>query len=139
MGNNNGSGGFVLGLFVGAVIGGMAGLLLAPKPGAQTRADLLEMGDAWRTRADEIAAQMAAEMRARGVPDMSAVGDRVGPAVDSLRERVSTTLGAGSEAGTGAVASARQGVGAVGTRTRMAAGSDSDQSEEGTAQKNLDN
>ena len=137
MGNNNGSGGFVLGLLVGAVIGGMAGLLLAPKPGAQTRADLLEMGDAWRTRADEIAAQMAAEMRTRGVPDLSAVGDRVGPAVDSLRERVSTTLGAGSEAGTGAVASAHQGVGAVGTR--MAAGSDSDQSEEGTAQKNLDN
>jgi gas vesicle protein len=113
----------------------MAGLLLAPKPGAQTRAELMEMGDAWRTRADEIAAQMAAEMRTPGVPDLSAVGDRVGPAVDSLRERVSTTLGAGSEAGT--VASARQGVGAVGTR--MAAGSDSDQSEEGTAQKNLDN
>ena len=134
MGNNNGSGGFgsggfVLGLFVGAVIGGMAGVLLAPKPGAQTRADLLEMGDAWRTRADEIAAQMAAEMRTRGVPDLSAVGDRVGPAVDSLKERGSTT-GADREAGTGAV-SARQGGGAV--RTRMSAGSDSDQSEEGTA------
>ena len=136
MGNNNGSGGFgsggfILGLFVGAVIGGMAGVLLAPKPGAQTRADLLEMGDAWRTRADEIAAQMAAEMRTRGVPDLSAVGDRGGPAVDSLRERVSTTLGAGSETGTGAVASAGQGVGAMGTR--MAAGSDSERSEEGTA------
>jgi gas vesicle protein len=131
MGNNNGGGGFVLGLFVGAVIGGMAGLLLAPKPGAQTRAELMEMGDAWRTRADEIAAQMAAEMRTRGVPDLSAVGDRVGPAVDSLRERGSTTLGAVREAGTGAVASARQGVGAV--RTKMTTGSDSDQTEEGTA------
>jgi gas vesicle protein len=131
MGNNNGSGGFVLGLLVGAVIGGMAGLLLAPKPGAQTRAELLEMGDAWRTRADEIAAQMAAEMRTRGVPDLSSVGERVGPAVDSLRERGSTTLGAVREAETGAVASARQGVGTV--RTRMSPGSDSGQAEEDTA------
>ena len=89
------------------------------------------MGEAWRTRADEMAAQMAAEMRSRGVPDISAVGDRVGPAVDSLRERGSTTLGAVREAGSGAVTSARQGVGAM--RSRVSAGDDSDQSEEGTA------
>ena len=131
MGNNNGGGSFALGLLVGAVVGGIIGLLLAPKPGSQTRAELMEMGDAWRTRADEMAAQMAAEMRSRGVPDISAVGDRVGPAVDSLRERGSTTLGAVREAGTGAVTSARQGVGAV--RTTISSGGDSDQSEEDTA------
>ena len=131
MANNNSGGGFVLGLFVGAVIGGMAGLLLAPKAGSQTRAELAEMGDAWRTRADEIAAQMAAEMRTRGVPDIGAVGDRVGPAVDSLRERGSATLGTVREAGSGAVASARQGAGSV--RSRFSTGSDSDQSEDGTA------
>ena len=129
MGDSNGGGGFFVGLVVGAVIGGAVGLLLAPKPGAETRAELMEMGDAWRTRADEIAAQMAAEMRARGVPDMSAVGDRVGPAVDSLRERGSTTIGAVREAGTGAVASARQSVGTA--RSRVASGNNSDQSEEG--------
>lgn len=136
MGNNNGGGGFVLGLFIGAVIGGAVGLLLAPKPGAQTRAELVEMGGAWRTRADEMAAQMAAEMRSRGIPDIGAVGDRVGPAVDSLRERGSSTLGAVRDAGTEAVASARQGVGAV--RTKISAGSGTassgtDQCEEGTA------
>ena len=109
MANSKGGGGFVLGLFVGVVIGGVAGLLLAPKPGSETRAELAEMGDAWRTRADEIAAQMAAEMRSRGVPDMSEVGNRVGPAVDSLRERGATIIGAAPEAGTSAVASERQG------------------------------
>ena len=83
----------MLGFLVGGIIGGFLGLLLAPKPGAQTRAELMEMGDAWRTRADEIAAQMAAEMRSRGVPDMSAVGERVGPAVDSLRETRVDNLG----------------------------------------------
>lgn len=131
MASNNGGGGFLLGFLVGGIIGGFVGLLLAPKPGAQTRAELMEMGDAWRTRADEIAAQMAAEMRARSMPDMSAVGDRVGPAVDSLRERGSTTLGAAREAGTSAVSSARQGVGAV--RSRIANGSDTEKSEDVTA------
>ena len=129
MGDNNGGAGFALGLFVGAVIGGVVGLLLAPKPGAQTRAELMEMGDAWRTRADEIAAQMAADMRSRGMPGIGAVGDPVGPAVDSLRERESTTLGAVGEAETGTVANARQGGAAV--RSRMASGTDAaDHSEE---------
>ena len=131
MANNNGGGGFLVGFLVGGIIGGFLGLLLAPKPGSQTRAELMEMGDAWRTRADEIAAQMAAEMRSRGVPDMSTVGDRVGPAVDSLRERGSTTLGAAREAGTSPVASARQGVGAV--RSKISNGDDSAKSEDGTA------
>lgn len=131
MGDNNRGGGFVLGLFVGAVVGGIVGLLLAPKPGSQTRAELMEMGDAWRTRADEIAAQMAAEVRARGVADLGAVGDRIGPAVDSLRERGLTTLGAAREAGNDTASSARQSVGAV--RTRMSSGSGADQTEESTA------
>lgn len=131
MASNNGGGGFMLGFLVGGIVGGLLGLLLAPKAGAQTRAELIEMGDAWRNRADEIAAQMANEMRSRGVPDMSAVGERVGPAVDSLRERGSTTLGAAREAGTTAVASARQGVGAV--RSKISNGNDSTKSEDGVA------
>ncbi len=84
--NNCGSG-FILGLFTGVIIGGVAGILLAPKPGAQTRTELVEMGNTWRTRADE----MAADMRNKGMPDMSGVSQRVGPAVDSLRERGAST------------------------------------------------
>ena len=90
----NDGGGFVLGLFIGGVIGAMAGLLLAPKSGSETRAELADMGEAWRARADEIAAEM---MSRHAMPDFSNVGERVGPAVDAVRE-----------AGTGAVASARE-------------------------------
>jgi gas vesicle protein len=114
--NNSGGGGFVLGLFIGGVIGGMAGLLLAPKSGSQTRAELRELGDTWRTRADE----MAADLRARGMPDLPDVTGRVGPAVDSLRERGSSTIEAVRDAGAGAVASAKEGVSAV--RSRMGGG-----------------
>lgn len=79
----NGGGGFALGLLVGGVIGAAAGLLLAPKPGAETRSELMEMGETWRTRADS----MAADMRSRGMQELSDVSQRVGPAVDSLKAR----------------------------------------------------
>ena len=79
----NGGGGFALGLLVGGVIGAAAGLLLAPKPGAETRSEIMEMGETWRTRADS----MAADMRSRGMQELSDVGQRVGPAVDSLKAR----------------------------------------------------
>ena len=106
MADNNSGGGFVLGLFVGGVIGAMIGLLMAPKTGAQTRADIWDLGDTWRSRADE----MAADMRARGMPDLGNVTGRVGPAVDSLRQRGSSTTDAVRDAETGAVRS-RMGVG----------------------------
>ena len=99
MADNNSGGGFVLGLFVGGVIGAMIGLLMAPKTGAQTRADIWDLGDTWRSRADE----MAADMRARGMPDLGNVTGRVGPAVDSLRQRGSSTIDTVPDAGTGAV------------------------------------
>ena len=98
MADNNGGGGFVLGLFVGGVIGAMIGLLMAPKSGSQTRADLWDLGDAWRSRADE----MAAEIRTRGMTDLGNVIGRVGPAVDSLRHRDSSTVDAVCDASSGA-------------------------------------
>ena len=84
----NGGGGFALGLLVGGVIGAAAGLLLAPKPGAETRSELMEMGETWRVRADS----MAADMRSRGMQELSDVGQRVGPAVDSLKARGASTV-----------------------------------------------
>ena len=77
------------------------GLLLAPRSGSETRAELRELGDTWRTRADEL----AADVRGYGMAGLEDVSGRVGPAVDSLRER-----------GSSAVASAREGVGAVKSR-----------------------
>ena len=99
--NGNGGGGFVLGLFVGGTIGALLGLLLAPRSGSETRAELRELGETWRTRADEL----AADVRGYGMAGLEDVSVRVGPAVDSLKER-----------GSSAVASAKESVGAVKSR-----------------------
>ena len=82
--NGNGGGGFVLGLFVGGTIGALLGLLLAPRSGSETRAELRELGETWRTRADEL----AADVRGYGMAGLEDVSVRVGPAVDSLKEGV---------------------------------------------------
>ena len=107
--NDNNSGGFVTGLLIGGIIGALVGLLLAPKSGAETRAELLKKGDAWRSQADE----MAAEMRNCGMAHVGEVSQRFGPAVDTLRERGSATMETVRETGAEAVATARQKVDSV--------------------------
>ena len=109
MSDSNSGGGFVVGLLIGGIIGGLVGLLLAPKSGAETRAELLEKGEAWRSQADVI----AADMRSRGMERAGEVSQRFGPAVDSLKERSSATLENVRESGAEAVATARQRVDAV--------------------------
>ncbi len=66
-------GAFVIGFVAGAVVG----LLLAPKPGSETRADLADYGEAVRERAEEVAAR---------------VRESVGPSVDSLRDAVGPVI-----------------------------------------------
>ena len=110
--NGNNSGGFVAGLLIGGIIGALVGLLLAPKSGAETRAELLKKGDAWRYQADE----MAADIRNRGMAQVGEVSQRLGPAVDTLRERGSATMETVRETGSEAVATARQRVDAVRNR-----------------------
>ena len=53
MADNNREGSFALGFLLGGIIGALVGILIAPKPGAETRADLVERSEAWRTRAEE--------------------------------------------------------------------------------------
>ncbi len=107
--SDNHGGGFVIGLFIGGIIGALVGLLLAPKSGAETRAELLKKGETWRAQADE----MAADMRNRGMAHVGEVSQRFGPAVDSLKERGSSTFESVRETGAGAVTTARQRVDAV--------------------------
>ncbi|HIO63208.1 MAG TPA: YtxH domain-containing protein, partial [Dehalococcoidia bacterium] len=56
MGNNDNGGSFALGLLVGGIIGALIGMLLAPKPGAETRSEIWERSETLRSRADEAAA-----------------------------------------------------------------------------------
>ena len=73
MADNNSGWSFTTGLLIGSIVGVVAGVLLAPKPGDQTRAELIEQSETWRTRAEEIAAR---------------VRERVGPTVEDVRERI---------------------------------------------------
>jgi len=99
MANNDSGGSFVVGFLVGGILGAVVGILLAPKSGAETRADLAEQSEIWRTRAEEVAATLrervgpAVEgMRERVGPAVEGMRERVGPAVESLRERVGPVM-----------------------------------------------
>jgi gas vesicle protein len=71
---DNGNGGtFATGFMIGAIVGAVVGILVAPKPGSETRADLLAQSEDLRARAEELAAK---------------VRERIGPTVDIVRERV---------------------------------------------------
>ena len=77
MANGNGSS-FISGFVIGGLVGAVVGILLAPKSGSETRSDLIEQSEALRLRGEELAAK---------------VRERVGPAVDSVRERVQPVAG----------------------------------------------
>ena len=53
---------FVSGFLLGGVVGAVVGMLLAPKPGEETRADLVGQSEVLRTRAEEIATQINANI-----------------------------------------------------------------------------
>ena len=58
MADKQSEGSFLMGFIVGGVVGVVAGLVLAPKPGSETRADLADYGEVVRERAEEVAAQV---------------------------------------------------------------------------------
>ena len=100
MGNNDNGGSFALGLLVGGIIGALMGMLLAPKPGSETRSEIWERSETLRSRADEA----AASLRERVGPAADGVSSRFGPAVESVREagasaieNVNARLGRGQE------------------------------------------
>ncbi len=93
MANGNG-GSFISGFLIGGLVGAIVGILLAPKSGSETRADLLEQSEALRLRGEELAAR---------------VRERVGPAVDSVRERVQPVASQISRSGRGSADAAEEG------------------------------
>lgn len=52
--SDNKGGGFVFGLLIGAIAGGIAALALAPQPGRQTRQQLMEKGIELRGRVGKV-------------------------------------------------------------------------------------
>ena len=88
MADNDSSGGFAVGFLAGGIIGVVVGILIAPKAGSETRAELAVRSEAWRTRAEEL----AATVRERTAPAVDTVRERMAPAVDSVRDRVSPAV-----------------------------------------------
>ncbi len=76
MANDNG-GGFSTGLILGAIIGTVAGILMAPKPGSETRSELMGKSDYWREKAEKLS---------------DLIVDRLGPTLETVRDNVPPTL-----------------------------------------------
>ena len=62
MANDDSGSSFALGFLVGGMVGAVVGILIAPRAGAEMRADLGERSEAWRSRAEEMAAMMRKRM-----------------------------------------------------------------------------
>lgn len=100
MADNDNGGSFITGFLMGGIVGAVIGLLLAPKPGSQTRADLMDQSETWRIRAEEIAARVRESvapviegMRESGTP--GAEGDRghIGQRMDTGYEAADLVAG----------------------------------------------
>lgn len=88
MASNDSGGSFVLGFLIGGIVGAAVGLLLAPRSGQDTRAELAGRSEAWRNRAEE----MAANLRERAAPAVDTARERIDPAVESARERITPAV-----------------------------------------------
>jgi gas vesicle protein len=60
--NGGGGAGFLLGLLMGGVGGFVAGMILAPKSGEETRAFILDQSREWRDKADELTSETRQRM-----------------------------------------------------------------------------
>ncbi len=109
MANNDNGGSFSFGFLFGGIIGVLIGIMIAPRSGSETRSDLADRSEAWRSRAEEMAAKVRERVgptvesaRERVAPVVENVRGRVAPAVDSFRERVTPVVEqASSRAGSG--------------------------------------
>ena len=93
MASNDNGGSFVLGFLIGGIVGAAVGLLIAPRSGQDTRAELAGRSEAWRNRAEE----MAANLRERAGAGVDSARDRIGPTIDTARERINPTIDSARE------------------------------------------
>jgi len=90
---NNGGYGFVSGLFLGATLGAMAALLLAPKSGREVRADLYAGGE----RLKERASVKATDLIGRGEAAIETAKEVARETADGVRRGASRLLRRGEE------------------------------------------
>lgn len=91
---NNGGYGFVSGLFLGATLGAMAALLLAPKSGREVRADLYAGGE----RLKERASGKATDLIGRGEAAIERATEAARETADGVKRGASRLLRKGDEA-----------------------------------------
>ena len=88
MANNDNGSSFSFGFLLGGIIGVLVGVMLAPRSGSEMRSDLADRSEAWRTRAEE----MAAKVRERVGPTVESAKERVAPAVENVRSRIAPAM-----------------------------------------------
>jgi gas vesicle protein len=114
-----GSGGFMMGLLTGTVLGAGLGMLLAPKAGAELRGAIGEQARTWSTAASEQyrhVREQAGPWVERGRDMVNQARDAVNRGVDEARGYAGATTGSGYTGGTSG-GNAGMGGGTTGTGT----------------------
>lgn len=82
-----------VGVIAGGLAGALIGLLIAPKKGSETRADMKVRTTALRSRAVELASRGRSQAGERASVSIAAVKERAAPIYSGVRERISPVLG----------------------------------------------
>ena len=84
MSKNHNRGSFMLGFMFGGLVGTVLGILIAPKPGSETRVELAEQSDVWKSRAEEFAAILKEGL----TPVVEEFKDVIYPVVENLNSQL---------------------------------------------------
>ena len=89
MKRNSRKGVLAIGVIAGGLAGALIGLLIAPKKGSETRADMKVRTTALRSRAVELASRGRSQAGERASVSIAAVKERAAPIYSGVRERIS--------------------------------------------------
>ena len=74
----------MLGFMFGGLVGTVLGILIAPKPGSETRVELAEQSEIWKSRAEEFAAILKEGL----TPVVDEFKDVIYPVVENLNSQI---------------------------------------------------
>ena len=83
--DHNHNSGFTTGLIIWGIIGAVAALLSAPKPGSELRSELIEKTDDIKVKADDL----TASLRSNISPGVVEISNRIAPTISSAKEKLS--------------------------------------------------